>query len=189
MATPNSASTAYASPDDLVPRVDLRFLVQIASDTDVPIVDVRTATPAQIKAALNSNQRILTALSDAAGELESSLVVGGLYDPSDLQSLTGNSQSRLIRLNCDLAVGLLWESRPGVGVEPAQCQRAREALERLEKGKNVLGIKENQRAGVLDLFVEQANNVQRRFGKTVEARPLFSRRNNQWRPGEGFFTD
>ena len=100
---------AYATPSDWITRTDVRRLGDLANDTGV------RATPTQ----LLTHARILAVLDDAAGLIDSAIMAGGRYSPADLAALGTNSLALLVRLNCDLAYGMLLEAREYTQAEAA----------------------------------------------------------------------
>ncbi len=83
--------------------------------------------------------------------IEAACLVTERYSVQDLQSLYstgGNSASFLIRLTCDLAVGLLMERRPYLEREPPpQFTRALEWLQQLREGERIFAFAEASEAG------------------------------------------
>jgi hypothetical protein len=92
-------------------RHDWRTIDQLASDAEAsnyrPHPD-----PEQAKAALAQSARVLACLKDASGMVESAVAHGDAYTVEQLAALQGVSLSLLKRLVCDLAIGLLFLSRP-----------------------------------------------------------------------------
>lgn len=72
---------SYAEPDDLFERFDWREIGEAVSDEN------NRGTLAELQA----DSKVLTALSDASGEVESALIVGGNYTVDQLGELSGNS--------------------------------------------------------------------------------------------------
>ena len=91
---------------------------------------------------LETNYPLLVALNDAAGEIESALLVSGHYSVDDLTALTGNSLSLLVRMNCDVAMRNLLNRRLGWNPEKAKAirEQADIQLEKLRKGENTFNI-------------------------------------------------
>lgn len=130
---------AYATPADLIARYDARDVGQLCSDdkTAVSTVD------------LPNNYICLTALNDAAGDIDGALMVGNRYSAADLATLTANSTYKLIRVNCDIAMRYLIDRRPGWNPEKAKLirEQAEEHLERLRRGENTFNIQASMDAG------------------------------------------
>jgi phage gp36-like protein len=91
----------YATAQNMLDRYDNRRLGQLVRD------DGTEATSTQ----LLSDTILAAALSDAASILNSAIFRGNRYLPTDLAALTGDDQALLIRVNCDLAFGLLHRRR------------------------------------------------------------------------------
>jgi phage gp36-like protein len=170
MPTPSSSSTAYASPADMKTRYDVRVLQELCSDSDTRISI----------GGLDTNERLLAALADASGLVESACFAGKAYQPTDLAALTGVSLAYLKRLVCDLAMGCLFLARPDrKGEPPKSTELALERLEQMRRGEMVFGLREQQGAGLLDCHIEPASEVEARKGIVVEMGRFFSRRNNR----------
>lgn len=123
---------AYATGDDLAARKDINTICDLASDDNAP-VDIGN---------VNTNANILAALADASGEVDSALLVGGIYTPADLASLTANSAAKLKRITCEIAMAFLFARRPKYdedGYDKA-LERAEKWLERLRKGERVFEV-------------------------------------------------
>jgi phage gp36-like protein len=123
---------AYATPADLVARFDARDIGQLVSDDKIVVSTYD----------LNTNVPCLVALSDAAGEIEAALLVGNRYTVVDLQTLSANSNSLLVRMNCDVAMRNLCSRRFGWNPEKAKAIRelADTQLEKLRNGENAFNI-------------------------------------------------
>ncbi len=120
---------SYATPAQFLQRYDARVVGDIVSDN-----------ADQVGAAeLLDNANLQAALDDASGDIESALLFGERYTPDDLAALTGNSQSLLVRMTCDIAMAFLLRRRPTKNAEAdaAQLELAEKHLERLRKGDRV----------------------------------------------------
>jgi phage gp36-like protein len=128
---------AYATPEDLSVRFHLPLLEDLASDTGSPA------------AGLANNPRVLAALEDASGRIDAALLVGGRYQPGDLEGLAGHSQAHLKRITCALAVGYLVQNRVARLDEgtKAMIEQAEQVLDLLRKGLNVFNLPQHQEAG------------------------------------------
>jgi phage gp36-like protein len=124
---------AYATPDDLMNRVDVRRLGDLASDNDVRL------GPAQLR----TSRRLLECLDDASGMVDAGCLAGRRYLPEDLTTLTGTAYKLLVRVVCDLAYGLLAQAR---GLDPNEVEgvapsyrRGMAYLDQLQKGEWIFG--------------------------------------------------
>ena len=130
---------AYATPADMMARYDARDIGQLCGDDKITVsaIDLPTNVPC------------LTALNDAAGDVDGALMVGNRYSAVDLATLTDNSTFKLIRVNCDIAMMYLLGRRPGWNPEKAKAIRelAEDHLERLRKGENTFNIQKSMDAG------------------------------------------
>ena len=140
--TPNSAASPYLQPSDLIARVDVNLLCELVSDNGSSPV-----SPTE----LLTDTNLITALSDASGELESAIFASERYSPVDLQALTGVSQQYMIRILCDLAIYYLWTRRntaPLPQTLQEKYDKATEALKSLSMGIRIFSFLEVQEAGV-----------------------------------------
>lgn len=125
---------AYADTDDLLARFDQRVLGDLAS------VDGEQVTPA----ALAADPRVLAALDDASGEIDSAVRVAGRYTADDLAGLTGTGLAHLKRITCDIAFWLLIDRRCLVNIVADEADRRnriyREHLKDLREGREIFDV-------------------------------------------------
>lgn len=146
---------AYATAAQLMKRYDVRILGQLVSDNGVQVG----------KSDLGANENLLTALADASGEIDASVLQASRYTVAQLAALTGNSANYLIRLTCTIAYGLLWERRSTLleldedAGDTAQ-KRARQALEQLRKGQQIFDIEEVKQAGLPAISTPSITRIQ-----------------------------
>lgn len=133
---------AYATPSDLKDRFDQRTLGDLAS-----VNGTRTTA-----SALANDTRVLTALADASGEMDSAVKVARRYTPAQLAALTGDALAHLKRITCDIAFYLLID-RKVVGVSQEEFERRykvyRSHLDDLRKGIAIFGVEEAMEAGLV----------------------------------------
>jgi len=135
---------AYATAADLILRKDSRTLGDLVSDAGTRVSE----------AGLASDTKLAAALDDASGQVDAALLRGGMYQPADLTSLTGNSLAYLKRITCDIAFWLLWERRPAYDDNPrrdAAQERAEEHLDNLRTGKAIFDVPANIEAGKAEI--------------------------------------
>ena len=160
---------AYATPTDFLNRVDVRRLGDLDNDTGT------RDTPTQVL----TNLRIQEALDDAAGMIDAALLKAGRYQPSDLLNLattTTFGNSLLIRINVNLAYGLLLESRGFTADESPAYTKAMAYLGQLEEGEWIFGIAPVVNAGRTGTTRLSANVVL----LTTAARRYFGRLGYQY---------
>lgn len=90
-----------------------------------------------------TNQKMVTALLDASGDIDSALMVMGQYTATDLAGITdANSLAKLKRVCCEIALAYLFENRPLFNPERMKAyQDLKEGhLEKIRKGINVFNI-------------------------------------------------
>jgi len=130
---------AYAAPSDMAERFDERIIKDLASDTG------------QAVASITADTKVLAALDDGAGRIDSAATVGQQYTSANLAALTGTALSLLKRLNCELAMLFLMGRRQDKwlsdGYEKME-RRCEEQLERIRKGERVFGLTANRDAGL-----------------------------------------
>lgn len=132
----------YATPSDMINCFDATILGDVASDSGVTVAQSDLAT----------DQKILSALSRASGEVESACLAGGMYSVSDLSSLADNALAMLTGLVCSLAMCLLLQRRPNKSTAElleGVCKDARNQLQALRKGEAVFGGTTNATDGQL----------------------------------------
>lgn len=134
--------SAYATGNDLILRYDVDLIGDLATD------DRRTLDRDEIA----TNAVVAAALSEASGQINSALIVGGAYKPADLAGLTGIDADYLAGLVCDLAMLRLFQRRPEATPDYAEAIRARvaELLEMLRIGRNVFNLAPTVDATILD---------------------------------------
>jgi len=123
---------SYATPADLLERHRTDTIDQLANDDGArqgPMV-------------LLTNQRVLTALADASGQMDVALVVGKRYTPTNLEGLAGNNLSHRKRICCDLAMAYLLDRNPGYDVDLYERYQklVRLHLERLQTGEDIFNL-------------------------------------------------
>lgn len=131
---------SFATPTQLTQRCDVRMLGDLVGDDGV-----RVGLPE-----LLTNANLQAALDDASGEMLAALLQGKRYSSADLATLTGDSQKYLVRLNCEIALGLLWERRGYYEDDRREeaMARSRKALERLRRGETVFDVEGVKDAGL-----------------------------------------
>jgi len=91
----------WATPQNMLDRVDNRWLCRFVKD------DGTMATPLEFQA----SQRVSCCLTDAGGVILAYTLPARRYTKDDLNALTGDSLSLLVRMNADLASAFLAQSR------------------------------------------------------------------------------
>lgn len=159
---------AHATVSDLLMRYDSRRIADLVLDTD------QRATDAELAGNSTAGLVVQTALSDASGMINSSILAGGRYKLEDLLAMTTDSKGYLKRLCCDLAYGLLISRRGYGGADlDAMTSRSKESeaiLELLRTGERIFEIEKNEQASTpqqaqvsrtINLF---SNELDRYFG-------------------------
>lgn len=137
--TSNSAATPYATPNDMLARMDLRLVGDLVRD------DGTQATASDLQTDVN----LATALAGASGQVESACLAGEFYSVADLQALTGASLAMLKDIVCWLAYGRL-RRRRGVSEasdDPAYAE-AKKLIDDLHDGKRIFAFAETEAAGL-----------------------------------------
>jgi phage gp36-like protein len=129
---------AYATYQDMTKRYDERTIKDLVSDSGVPAVS------------LSGNGNLEACLDDATGAIKAALLVGGMYQESDLDSLSGESGEYLKRITCEIALAYLILRRPDkYGKASQEVRESQEALlEMFRGGARVFNIDENKAAGL-----------------------------------------
>jgi hypothetical protein len=172
--TPASSTTLYCPVADFLNRCDVRTVQQLAADDDIPVATGSLAT----------NGKVLAAIGDACGYIESAAFIGGKYSKEDLEALAGtdcHARSLLYRLVADLAQIFMMERRPDLNLQPTiGMKRTMEFTEQLWEGKRIFPFAEAAAAGRLDSEIETEDHVEERALATYTARRFFGTRNNRW---------
>lgn len=168
-----SSSTLYCPVSEFLNRCDTRSVQQLASDNNTPVESAQLAT----------NGKVLAALGDACGYLESAAFNGGRYTKEDMEALADedcHARNLLYRIVSDLAQVLMMERRPDLNLQPTLgMKRSMEFLDLLWDGKRIFPFQETADAGRLDHDKETPQDVDNRQLMTFTARALFGTRNNR----------
>jgi len=131
---------SYATPANLLARVDARIVNDLIGDDNIAISPIDLLTHATVQAALD----------DASGDIDAALLTAQRYSTADLTGLTGNAQKHLIRMCSDIAFAYLLMRRPSVSPDMADAYRklSQEHLDKLAKGYNVFDLTSQQTASL-----------------------------------------
>jgi hypothetical protein len=177
VSTPVSSPTPYALAADMLDRYDWTTIGKL-------LVDGR-GTTAPDKSDLVDNtspegSKLYELLKSSSGLVESAAMMGGKYAPADLMILTGNQQSLLKDIVCDLTIFKLYKRRPAPDTPiPAATQAAMNWLSALEDGTTIFGLQEVIDATHLKIDRETPQVVDQRNQWTRQAAPYFGRRGNR----------
>ena len=138
MATPISSSIAYASPADMIARVDQRQLFDFTQDdgTRCPDADTFSASP-----------KVSAALLDASGMVDMYALKGNKYSAEDLQSLQGTGRAILVKLVVELAYWNLSGRRFQKKEMPPETLWAFSVLDDLARGAKIFPLADQANAG------------------------------------------
>ncbi len=158
---------AYATADDLIARYDVDLIGDLTTDDrdtqDRDLID-------------GSNEKLSVALEDASGEVDVALLAGGHYTVAQLEGLTGNSRSHLVRIVCALAMAALYQRRPEA-TDAESIERltkdARDAIKALRRGENVFGLPAHIDAGKIDIAGPSAIDIRHRNDLTARMSRYF----------------
>jgi hypothetical protein len=157
MAAPSL--TAYATPQDLQVYYDWHEIGELITDSN----EVISAND-QFDTSKQGCWVVIRALNRGAGEIDTNLMVSGMYSLTDLQNLTGNSKEKLIGINCDLAMCVLMERKPLWQQDKIEAYRKsrEELLKNLRTGVNVFNLPAQINAGTPEVsgpsIAENANS-------------------------------
>lgn len=159
---------ALATPADLCKRFDVRLLGDLVGDDDVRVEPDDLLTDDNLQAAID----------DAWGEILGALLMSKRYSEADLAALTAESKQFLIRINCLLALGNLFERRPWSDDDQRvhatdKADRARKELDALRTGSKVLNLEAQQDAGLPALTTTTVTSVKQASLMVDEARRGF----------------
>lgn len=166
--TVTSGSVSYASVADLLIRYDERRIRDLVGDDGrrEPTSSLATSTV------------LLELLAESSGEVESACLVAEKYTAADLVALTGNGESLLKRLVCDIAFQFLIDRRgkDGENEKPWRYERALEKLQQLRDGARIFGFQETQNAGHPVEGYRTEAQIQDQALSTYQAQRFFGRR-------------
>lgn len=169
--TVETSAVSYCPASEAVKRLDWRPFADLCSDNNGRITDSST---------LQGNANFLALLLDASGEIESAVLRGGRYHPTDLAALTGAGQAKLYRLVCRLTLVLAYERRADIEMkQPWIVEKVERDLEALATGQNIFSFLETEEAGVMADEIETATDVRARQGLSYQMRRYFGRRSNR----------
>jgi len=140
----------YVTTDEFLKRYDARDVGDLVSDTSVQVSPTGLLSDANLSAAIG----------DASGDIDMSLLVGGKYQTSDLESLTGNALNTLRRIASDLTMFYLLARRPDFNPDRLEAYdkvRARH-LNRLKSGEDVFNLDSHVNAGRVDVAGPSTQN-------------------------------
>jgi phage gp36-like protein len=132
---------SYATPADLLARVDAQIVGDLITDDD-PTTGLRDRPPTSD---ILASDVVQTALADASGDVLAALGKGKRYTPDQLEGLTGPAQSKLKRIVCDIATSYLFDRRPDPKNEPiAEAYRAKAErhLKALKSGEDIFYLED-----------------------------------------------
>ena len=161
----------YATPADLIERFDARIIASVVLD------DGSTENVALLPA----NTKVLNALSEASGDINTAILKGDRYQVSDLEALTGDDKQSLVGLCCVMAFLKLMRRRMYAADEQkkyAEMIRERdEMLKLLRDGSAVFNIQAAHEAGLPDgSRFTRSNDLRRNYLSTQLAGKLFPHR-------------
>lgn len=179
--TVDTAAAAYISVAEVLKRVDVRTMADLCSDASARLGS--STDIALMATALTTNVNFLALIRDACGEVESCCFAGGRYRPEDLTALAANAgvgAGKLFRLIANLVVVYAFQRRPDREMkQPWVYEQAMADLQALNAGVEIFGFRQTEQAGVPDVRVETADDVENRNGIVYLARRLFGRRSNR----------
>ncbi len=171
--TPDSSSTAYATPSDLIVFRDFRIMAQwILDDNTIP--DVSSFLASSV---------VSQCLLAATGEIETAASVGGRYSREDLAALNGAALVKLKQLCCDIAFGMLARRRLATiqRGDISGLEEAYDLLDKLKKGERIFPFVETESAGNISTVDVITNYNPANPPLSVSANRYFGRRNgNTW---------
>lgn len=153
---------------DLTDRYDARDIGDLASDTGTAVASGDLA----------ANAKVLAAINDALGDIESALVAGSRYTVAQLEALTGVALAKFKRLACGRAMFYLLSRRPAQNPDRLKQfdEWTESQLQRLRKGENIFNLDDQKDAGVIDhqfieaVDVSKLNLIRDRVRNTYPAR-------------------
>jgi len=159
---------AYTTASQAMALIDNRLLGDLVSDSG------QRVTPS----GLLTDPNLATALSTAAGQINSAALVGQRYTVAELKALTGDDAAFLVMLNTWLAFGILCSRRGRDAKEHPEYVKATEMLETLKTGEAVFNVAADVSVGTAQTsfpsFADYAtvNSLRERTGHYFPVRPV-----------------
>lgn len=178
--TPNSSPTPYLTVVEFFTFADDYLIAELSLNGG----DLTSANPSDTD--LQTNAVVLAALGAASGQVESSLVKGGRYAPTDLAVLIGNSLTFLKGLTAAIALQWLRDKRGNVDDPLPSYVRAMKVLEALENGGQVFAFAETEAAGLPKTAAMTAQDYDALNLTSRNVRFMGVRQNMLGRPGGGY---
>jgi hypothetical protein len=173
-STPLSNSTSYCTVAEFLKRNDARRVGELLND-----IGERAEYEAILSGtALPDNSNVQACLDSAAGQLEAACLVGGRYKPADLAAMTGVSASFRDDLISSLAMQKLLRRRKAEAPNTEATKEALAHLKSLQNGDEILGMLEQEKAGIPSDTFETQQDIERRNLVTTQAARLFGQRGN-----------
>ena len=154
---PGPTLTAYATPANLQTYCDWREVGDLCVDANEEI-----SANDQL-----ANPIIISCLNRAAGEIETALMVSGMYSLAQLAAILaagGNSAEVLVGTNCDGALYWIYRRKPLLFPEKLKAYKEQfyDTITKLKEGENVFNLAGNVSAGTPESFgptiVEEARS-------------------------------
>lgn len=174
--TPVSNASSYCAVASFLLRYDAREVGDLCGDRGVQVSE----------SALATNAKLLQALKDASGDLESACLVAGKYTPTDLAALTGVAAEFRDRIISDLAAQYLRDRRfyEGERQPSERYSRAQEKLQLLRNGERIFGLQEVMDAGHPTTGFRTEATIERTNLASYQANRFFGVRADRARYGE-----
>jgi hypothetical protein len=160
---------SLATPAEFIKRFDVRMLGDLVGDAGVRVAHSE----------LLDHPNLQLAIDDAWGEILAALLMSKRYSEADVAALGDESAAYLTRINCQIALGNLWERRgwtqddSRAAGHAAAADRARKELDQLRTGQKVLNIEAAQDAGLPAIQQPSVSSVTRANLVVDEARRGF----------------
>lgn len=170
--TPDSSSTSFATPAELIQFRDWRKMAEwISDDGTIPTQVTFLASPI-----------VSQCLLAETGEIETAASVGARYRREDLAALSGAALVKLKQLCCDICFGILARRRLATiqTREISGLEEAYDLLEKLKMGERIFPYIEVEDAGNMDTTDVVSNYDYNNPPISIRAERFFGWRNGRW---------
>ncbi len=133
----------YVTVAELKKRFDWRDIADLVSDEDQRVEEKE----------LDTDVNLAACIGDASGDIDAALLIGGKYETTDLEGLTGNALSKLRRMCSEITMFYVLDRRPTFNsekLEAYELMRNRH-LKKLQTGENVFNLTAHVAAGVVSV--------------------------------------
>lgn len=163
---------SYATPADLVARVDAQIVGDLITDDD-PDTGLRDRPPLET---ILASSIVQVCLDDASGDVLAALGKGKRYTPDQLSGMSGPAASKLKRIVCDIATSYLFDRRAdpkNEEIAESYRKKAETHLKALKSGEDIFYLEDESdveaslmtTTGPTSIDLQNANRLDERMSR------------------------